>query len=104
MQFASPADTIEALVSAGLARITAKQARLRLFVKDGVVLYEKGALLDKPDATWTTNKAGLFAIANKDEEAISKLVTQTGDETLLPKLLEGVTGFSDAKYFNIAEP
>lgn len=75
-----------------------------LYVKDGVVLYEKGALLDEPDTTWTMNKAGLFAIANKDEEAIGKLVTVSGDETLLPKLLEGVTGFADAKFFNIVEP
>lgn len=75
-----------------------------LYVKNGVVLYEKGALLDNPDTTWTTNKAGLFAIVSKDEDAISKLVTQSGDETLLPKLLEGVTGFDDAKFFNIIEP
>lgn len=60
--------------------------------------------LDNPDTTWTTNKAGLFAIVNKDQESINKLVAQSGDQTLLSKLLLGVTGFADAKYFNIIEP
>lgn len=75
-----------------------------LFVKNGVILYEKGMKLDNPDTTWTTNKAGLFAIVNKDQESINKLVAQSGDQTLLSKLLVGVTGFGDAKYFNIIEP
>ena len=69
-----------------------------------MLLYEKGELKDNADATWTTNKAGLFAICMKDEESIEKYVTQSGDKTLLPKLLEGVTGFEDAKFFNIVEP
>ena len=75
-----------------------------IFVKNGVILYEKGALLDDADTTWTMNKAGLFAIANNDPEAIEKYVTQEGDTTLLDKLLEGVTGFGDYKFFNIVEP
>ena len=75
-----------------------------LLVRDGVILYETGELKDDPDVTWTTNRAGLFAIANKDEEAIEKLVVQSGDETLLPKLLKGVTGFGDDRFFNIVEP
>jgi alkyl sulfatase BDS1-like metallo-beta-lactamase superfamily hydrolase len=75
-----------------------------MLVRDGVILYETGELKDDPDVTWTTTKAGLFAIANKDEEAIDKLVVQSGDETLLPKLLKGVTGFGDDRFFNIVEP
>ncbi len=41
---------------------------------------------------------------NHNEEGIGKLVTVEGDETLLPKLLEGVTGFGDSVFFNIVEP
>jgi alkyl sulfatase BDS1-like metallo-beta-lactamase superfamily hydrolase len=75
-----------------------------LYVKNGVVLYQQGKQLENPDTTWTTNKAGLFAICRKDEESIKKFVTQSGDTTLLSKLLEGVTGFNDQKFFNIIEP
>ncbi len=86
------------------ANIVLPDSTYVLYVKNGVVLYQQGKQLENPDTTWTTNKAGLFAICRKDEESIKKFVTQSGDTTLLSKLLEGVTGFNDQKFFNIIEP
>ncbi|MCR5024116.1 MAG: MBL fold metallo-hydrolase [Lachnospiraceae bacterium] len=75
-----------------------------LVVKNGVVMYEKDTLLEDADVTWTTDKPGLFGIIQKNEEAVKKNIKQEGDETLLTQLMEGITGFGDAKYFEIIEP
>ena len=67
-------------------------------------MFEEDALADKPDVTWTTNKAGLFGIIQGDKDSIEKNVAQEGDTELLTKLMSGITGFSDARFFNIIEP
>ena len=75
-----------------------------LLVKNGVVLYEKGSLHDKADTTWTTDRKGLFAIAQNNREGIDALVTQEGDTTLLDQLMEGNTVAEHNVFFNIVEP
>ncbi len=86
------------------ANIVLPDSSFVLIVKNGVVMYEKDAELKDPDVTWTTNKAGLFAIIQKNEEVIEEQIKQEGDDKLLSKLMKGITGFSDAKYFEIIEP
>ena len=75
-----------------------------LVVKNGVVLYEQGSLHDVADATWTTNKTGLFGIASNNRDLIDSLVTQEGDTTLLDKLMEGNTASDVDPFFHIIEP
>lgn len=86
------------------ANIVLPDQNFLLIVKDGVVMFEEDALADKPDVTWTTNKAGLFGIIQGDKDSIEKNVAQEGDTELLTKLMSGITGFSDARFFNIIEP
>ena len=54
------------------------------------------------DATWTTPKAGLFAIISKDSEQQDKQIKQSGDETLLGKMCEKIVTYDF--FFNIIEP
>lgn len=75
-----------------------------LIVKNGVIMYEKDALLENADATWTTNKLGLFGIIQKNEDAVKANIMQEGDETLLSQLMDGITGFGNARFFEIIEP
>jgi alkyl sulfatase BDS1-like metallo-beta-lactamase superfamily hydrolase len=86
------------------ANIILPDDKFTLIVKDGVVLYEQGALAESPDVTWTTNKAGLFGIIQCNSDMIENNLTQEGDTELLGKLMSGITGFADAKFFSIVEP
>jgi Alkyl sulfatase and related hydrolases len=86
------------------ANIILPNANYVLIVKNGVIMYEKDALLENADATWTTNKLGLFGIIQKNEDAVKANITQEGDETLLSQLMDGITGFGSARFFAIIEP
>lgn len=86
------------------ANIVLPSANFALIVKNGVILCEKDAQLEDADVTWTTNKLGLFGIVQKNEDAIRANLTQEGDETLLPKLMEGIAGFGGSRFFEIIEP
>ncbi len=86
------------------ANIVLPEASYVLVVKNGVVLYEQGSLHDMADATWTTNRAGLFGIAQNNREVIESEVVQEGDTTLLDKLMEGNTVAEQDMFFNIVEP
>ena len=54
--------------------------------------------------TWTTKRAGLLSIVQKNAENVAALIEQEGDETCLTRLMDAVTVTSDYKYFNIIEP
>lgn len=56
------------------------------------------------DVTWTTKRAGLLSIAQKNAENVAALIEQEGDETCLTRLMDAVTVTSEYKYFNIIEP
>ncbi|MBS4908734.1 MAG: MBL fold metallo-hydrolase, partial [Ruminococcus sp.] len=56
------------------------------------------------DVTWTTKRAGLLSIVQKNAENIAALIEQEGDETCLTRLMDAVTVTSEYKYFNIIEP
>lgn len=86
------------------ANIILPNANYVLIVKNGVIMYEKDALLENADATWTTNKLGLFGIIQKNEDAVKANIMQEGDETLLSQLMDGITGFGNARFFEIIEP
>lgn len=75
-----------------------------LRVKNGVLLYEKNTLADDADVTWTTNRAGLLAIVQKNPDGVASLITQDGDEAYLTQLMDAVTVAADYKFFNIIEP
>ena len=75
-----------------------------LRVKNGVLLYEKNTLADDADVTWTTNRAGLLAIVQKNADGVAALITQEGDEAYLTQLMDAVTVVADYKFFNIIEP
>lgn len=75
-----------------------------LRVKNGVLLYEKNTLADDADVTWTTNRAGLLAIVQKNADGAAALITQEGDEAYLTQLMDAVTVVADYKFFNIIEP
>ena len=72
-----------------------------LTIKSGILLYSKGKS-DHADVTWTTPKAGLFAIISKDSEQQAKLIQQSGDQTLLGKMSENIMSYDF--FFNIIEP
>ena len=86
------------------ANIIMPEENITLIVKDGVVLYEEGALSDNPDVTWTTSKAGLLGITQNNAELVASEISQEGDTSLLDKLMAGIPGFDSARFFNIIEP
>ena len=86
------------------ANIVLPEGSYVLVVKNGVVLYEQGSLHEKADATWTTNRKGLFGIATNNREVIDAEVTQEGDTTLLDQLLEGNKVADMDIFFHIIEP
>lgn len=75
-----------------------------LRVKNGVLLYQKDTQDADADVTWTTKRAGLLSIIQKNTENIAALIQQEGDETCLTRLMDAVTVTSEYKYFNIIEP
>ena len=54
--------------------------------------------------TWTTKRAGLLSIVQKNAENVTALIEQEGDETCLARLMDAVTVTAEYKYFNIIEP
>ena len=56
------------------------------------------------DVTWTTKRAGLLSIVQKNAENVAALIEQEGDETCLTRMMDAVTVTSEYKYFNIIEP
>ena len=75
-----------------------------LRVKNGVLLYQKDTQDADADVTWTTKRAGLLSIVQKNAENVAALIQQEGDETCLTRLMDAVTVTSEYKYFNIIEP
>ena len=83
------------------ANIILPEGNYVLRVKNGVLLYQKDA---DADVTWTTKRAGLLSIVQKNAENVAALIEQEGDETCLTRLMDAVTVTSEYKYFNIIEP
>ena len=75
-----------------------------LRVKNGVLLYQKDIQDADADVTWTTKRAGLLSIVQKNAENVAALIEQEGDETCLTRLMDAVTVTAEYKYFNIIEP
>ena len=75
-----------------------------LRVKNGILLYQKDTQDPDADVTWTTKRAGLLSIVQKNAENVAALIEQEGDETCLMRLMDAVTVSSEYKYFNIIEP
>lgn len=86
------------------ANIILLEGNYVLRVKNGVLLYQKDAQDADADVTWTTKRAGLLSIVQKNAENVAALIEQEGDETCLTRLLDAVTVTLEYKYFNIIEP
>ena len=86
------------------ANIILPEGNYVLRVKNGVLLYQKDAQDADADVTWTTKRAGLLSIVQKNAENVAALIEQEGDETCLTRLLDAVTVTSEYRYFNIIEP
>ena len=86
------------------ANIILPEGNYVLRVKNGVLLYQKDAQDADADVTWTTKRAGLLSIAQKNAASAAALIEQEGDETCLTRLMDAVTVTSEYKYFNIIEP
>ena len=86
------------------ANIILPEGNYVLRVKNGVLLYQKDAQDADADVTWTTKRAGLLSIVQKNAENVAALIEQEGDETCLMRLMGAVTVSSEYKYFNIIEP
>ena len=86
------------------ANIILPEGNYVLRVKNGVLLYQKDAQDADADVTWTTKRAGLLSIVQKNAENVAALIEQEGDETCLTRLLDAVTVTLEYKYFNIIEP
>ena len=86
------------------ANIILPEGNYVLRVKNGVLLYQKDTQDADADVTWTTKRAGLLSIVQKNAENVAALIQQEGDETCLTRLMDAVTVTSEYKYFNIIEP
>ena len=86
------------------ANLTLPEDNYVLHVKNGVLLYQKDTQDADADVTWTTKRAGLLSIIQKNAENVAALIQQEGDETCLTRLMDAVTVTSEYKYFNIIEP
>ena len=86
------------------ANIILPEGNYVLRVKNGVLLYQKDTQDADADVTWTTKRAGLLSIVQKNAENVAALIEQEGDETCLTRLMDAVTVTSEYKYFNIIEP
>lgn len=98
------ADTIKIQDLSFTAQIELPDSSYTVIVKNGVILYQEGITTKTPDVTWTTNTAGLLAIAENNKEGIEKLVVQQGNTELTEHLAESMTNLSEYKFFNIIEP
>lgn len=86
------------------ANIVLPEGNYVLCVKNGVLLYQKDTQADSADVTWTTNRAGLISIIQKNSDGVAALITQEGDTTYLTQLMDAVTAMADCRFFNIIEP
>ena len=86
------------------ANIILPEGNYVLRVKNGILLYQKDTQDPDADVTWTTKRAGLLSIVQKNAENAAALIEQEGDETCLTRLMDAVTVSSEYKYFNIIEP
>ena len=86
------------------ANIILPEGNYVLRVKNGILLYQKDTQDPDADVTWTTKRAGLLSIVQKNAENVAALIEQEGDETCLMRLMDAVTVSSEYKYFNIIEP
>ena len=86
------------------ANIILPEGNYVLRVKNGILLYQKDTQDPDADVTWTTKRAGLLSIVQKNAENVAALIEQEGDETCLTRLMDAVTVSSEYKYFNIIEP
>ena len=73
-----------------------------LRVRSGVLLYQKDAEAEKPDAVWRTPKEGLFTIISNDKEMQAKVIKQEGDKDLLKRFADAVS--VNEQFFPIIEP
>ena len=72
------------------ANIILPEGNYVLRVKNGVLLYQKDAQDADADVTWTTKRAGLLSIVQKNAENVAALIEQEGDETCLTRLMDAV--------------
>ena len=86
------------------ANIILPEGNYVLRVKNGVLLYQKDTQDSDADVTWTTKRAGLLSVVQKNAENVAALIEQEGDKTCLTRLMDAVTVSSEYKYFNIIEP
>ena len=86
------------------ANIILPEGNYVLRVKNGILLYQKDTQDPDADVTWTTKRAGLLSVVQKNAENVAALIEQEGDETCLMRLMDAVTVSSEYKYFNIIEP
>ena len=74
-----------------------------LRVHHGVLLYYRGEQSDSADITISTQRTGILAIANNNEEAKAKLIASVeGDQELYQALCDSMAQLS--LYFNVVEP
>ena len=73
------------------ANIILPEGNYVLRVKNGVLLYQKDAQDADADVTWTTKRAGLLSIVQKNAENVAALIEQEGDENCLTRLMDAVT-------------
>lgn len=97
-------DTTKAQELSFTANIVLPEGNYVLCVKNGVLLYQKDTQADNADVTWTTNRAGLISVIQKNPDGVAALITQQGDETCLTQLMNAVTVITDSRFFNIVEP
>ena len=99
-----PVDTTKVPDLTFTANLILPEGNYVLRVKNGVLLYQKDTQDADADVTWTTKRAGLLSIIQKNAENVAALIQQEGDETCLTRLMDAVTVTSEYKYFNIIEP
>jgi len=98
------ADTVKLSDLSFTANIILPEGNYVLRVVNGILLYQTDSLDDKADVTWTTNRAGLLSIVQKNTDAVAKLISQDGNTECLTKLMDAVTVLTDYRFFNIIEP
>ena len=63
------------------ANIILPEGNYVLRVKNGVLLYQKDTQDADADVTWTTKRAGLLSIVQKNAENVAALIQQEGDDS-----------------------
>ncbi len=86
------------------ANVLLPEGKYVIRVKNGILLYQKNTLAERPDVTWKTNRRGLLTLLTKDKTAIANAFEQEGDTALLFRLGQAITVTSAKPFFNIVEP